>query len=642
MIRVNSASSRRRIIGALGVAVVLAAAASPVRASVPQRVELRAQRGPDGRAVELKAPRNGATALVFYSPECPISNAYSPTLKRLAADFPAGLVRLVGVCVDPDLSDLDVRTHAKDFGLAFPIVRDRSGLLAAKLGATITPEAFVIDDQGRIRYHGRIDDQFAARGKANANPGAHELSDALTAVLAGRDVAVKQCAAVGCPIPDPPKKETAPSYTKEVSRILQKNCQECHRKGQVGPFALENYEQARKRAEDIASVVEGRTMPPWKPVPGVGPKLKHDRSLSSADVAALSAWAAAGAPEGNASDLPSPAQFPEDWALGAPDLVVEPAADFAIPAEGADVYRCFVVPTNLPKDMYISAIEYRPGNRKVVHHMLAYVDVSGQGRKRDLADAGLGYECFSGPGVEIHGDLGGWAPGNEPSRLPDGIGRALPKGADVIVQVHYHTNGKAETDRSRIGLHFARKPIRQILHWGIAIPPWEPKKDRPKLDLPAGNSNVEVKGGWPVPVDLVAHAITPHMHLLGRDMTLTVTFPDGRVEDLVKIDDWDFAWQNTYYFEKPLDLPKGSVVKLLAHFDNSAGNLRNPNTPPKPVSWGEATTDEMCIGFIAVTKKGQDLTKAGETDDLLQIFHQQREEGARRLGEQAKKASKKK
>ncbi len=154
-----------------------------------------------------------------------------------------------------------------------------------------------------------------------------------------------------------------------------------------------------------------------------------------------------------------------------PDLIIEPSEDFPIPASGADIYRCFVIPTKLPDDVYISAIEYRPGNRKVVHHVISYVDTSGKAREKDAADPGLGYSCFSGPEVEIHGDLGGWAPGNEPTFLPDGIGRSLPKGADVIVQIHYHPSGKAETDRTRIGLYFSKKPIRQILHWAAALNP---------------------------------------------------------------------------------------------------------------------------------------------------------------------------
>src|SRR5262249_14103397 len=143
--------------------------------------------------------------------------------------------------------------------------------------------------------------------------------------------------------------------------------------------------------------------------------------------------------------------------------------DFTIPATGGDIYRCFVLPTNLGEDKYVSAIEYRPGNRRVVHHLLSYVDTSGEGRKKDAADPGQGYSCFAGPGIEIHGDLGGWAPGNEPSRLAEGVGRSLPSGSDVVLQIHYHPSGKEETDHSRIGLHFARKPVRQTLHWNAAV-----------------------------------------------------------------------------------------------------------------------------------------------------------------------------
>ena len=608
----------------------------PALSASPEPLALRAQRGPDGKSVVLKAPAEGAVALIFYSPECPISNAYSPTLKRLAGEYPSGKVKLIGVCVDPDLSDADLLAHAKDFNLPFPVISDRKGFLAAKLGATVTPEAFVIDSAGLIRYHGRIDDQFASRQKPNANPSTHELKDALDAVLAGREVPLVNVEAVGCPIPAAPPATEPPTYAKEVSRILQKNCQECHRKGQVGPFPLETYEQARKRAGDLAAVTEERSMPPWKPAPGVGPKIKHDRSLSPSDIATLTAWAAASAPLGNASDMPSPAKFPSDWALGTPDLVITPLEDFSIPAEGPDIYRCFVIPTSLPKDMYISGIEYQPGNRRVVHHMLGFVDISGEARKLDAADPGQGYRCFSGPEVRVHGGLGGWAPGNEPSILPDGIGRSLPRGADVILQLHYHPTGKPEADRSRIGLYFSKKPVKEVLHWGAVL-------NEEGLRLPPGEANIEIKGDWPIPVDLVAYGITPHMHLLGRDMLLSVKYPDGRVEPLVRIDDWDFAWQNTYYFEKPLDIPKGSTVQVVAHYDNSSSNPRNPHKPPKLVTWGEATTDEMCIGFLAITKKGQDLTRPGEKDDLQEILFRQLKESrepSKKAGDKKEGASK--
>ena len=469
----------------------------------------------------------------------------------------------------------------------------------------------------------------------NANPSGNELNDAIAALLKGDEVKVAHVPAVGCPIPQPKPATAAPTYSKEVARILQQNCQECHRKGQVGPFALDTYEQARKRAEDLAAVVEDRAMPPWKAEPNVGPRFKHDRSLSAQDIATLSAWAEAGAPEGDPADLPPPRKFPDDWTLeGGPDLVLDIGTDFPIPATGPDIYRCFVVPTRLPADVYVSGIEYRPGNRRVVHHVLSYVDTKGEARKRDAEEPGPGYTCFSGPGVEIHGDLGGWAPGSQPSQLPDGLGRSLPRNGDVIIQVHYHPSGKEEVDRTRVGLRFARKPIRQVLHWNAAL--------NTEMTLPYGQSNIEIQAAWPVPVDLIAHAVVPHMHLLGKDMLMTVTFPDGRSQDLIKIGHWDFNWQYSYYFEQPLELPKGSVVKVVAHYDNSASNPRRPKElGTQDVHWGEATTDEMCIGFIGVTKKGQDLTRPGEKDDLMDIFKSQHDDYLSKQNASAKKRGRK-
>jgi len=617
----------------LALSVLGAVAAAP--AAVPERTVLPSMRSTDGRAVELSAPKGGVTALIFYSSECPISNAYSPTLNRMVEEFPAKSLRLVGVCTDPDLSAAEVATHAKDFGLKFPVVHDKDVTLAAQLGATVTPEAFVIDDQGRIRYHGRIDDQFAARQKRNANSQTRELHDAIAAVLEGRAVVPAEVPAVGCPIARPRKTSSVPTYSGEVAAVLQKNCLECHRRGQVGPFPLESYAQASKRSGDIAAVTGDRRMPPWKAAPQETPRFKHNRSLSVGDIATLAAWAEGGAPEGDPSRVPPPPAFADEWALGTPDLVIELPADFDVPASGKDVYRCFVIPTHLGEDRYVSAIEYQPGNRRVVHHLLGYVDTTGQARKRDDADPGLGYACFSGPGIEIHGDLGGWAPGNEPSRLPEGVGRLLPGNADVVVQVHYHPSGKPETDRSRIGLHFSKTPIKQTMQWSLA--------GKFDLKIPPGDSNYQAKAQWRIPVDVEALAVTPHMHMIGRDMHMWVTFPDGRDQDLITISDWDFGWQNTYYFEQPLTLPEGTVLKLVAHFDNSENNPRNPNKPPKLVKFGEATTDEMCIGFIALTKKGQDLTRPGEKDDLRQIIEKdfegiRKKYRDRRPSDQAKEA----
>ena len=616
--------------GLLGLACLTIVALQDVargRVDSPDGVEVRDVRGVDGRAIPLVPPKGGATAVVFYSTECPISNEYSPTLKAIADWRPSDNFRMVGICVDPDLSTLDVTKHAREFGLKFPIAQDRDGSIVARFGVKVTPEAVVLDDSGKVRYRGRIDDTYASRGKRKANPSTTDLKDAIAAVMAGKNLAVDHAEAVGCPIPEPLK----PTFAKDVASIIQKNCQQCHRAGQVGPFSLVTYEQARKRAGDIASQVLDRKMPPWKPDPTVGPGFQHSKALSEDEIAIIAAWAEAGAPEGDKADLPTPPTYRDGWALGDPDLILEAPEDFAIPAEGDDIYRCFVIPTSIPEDKYISAIEYRPGNAKVVHHVLAYVDVSGQGRKRDEADPGLGYSCFSGPGVEVHGDLGGWAPGMEPSFLPDGVGRLLPSKADVVMQVHYHPSGKAEVDRTRIGIYFAKKPTKQILHWSAAL--------NTQMKLPPGAKNYLVeaghkgteKFGWVVPMDVTALAVTPHMHKLGRDMTLTITFPDGRDQDLIRINDWDFNWQNSYFFEKPIDLPKGSVLKVRAHYDN---------VTDKEVGWGEATTDEMCIGFIAVVQKGLDLTQPGQTDefgDYLRSKRQERDEKLKKMREARKK-----
>jgi mono/diheme cytochrome c family protein len=613
-----------------GVSLLLISSSTTARGADPAVLSRTTFRSLAGRRVSLTAPPKGATVLVFYSTECPISNSYSPTLATLVHSFPADSVKWLGVCVDPDLSDTEIKAHARDFGLTFTLVRDRRASFARKLGTKVTPEAVVIDENGRVRYQGRIDDQFAERRKRNANPAGNELKDALAAVLSGKDVGTPHVEAIGCPLPEVAAVADRPTYCKDVAPILQQNCQECHRPGQVGPFALETYEHARKRASDIAAVVEDRVMPPWKAAPHFGLKFKDERTLSEQQIATVVAWAQNDAPEGNPADLPPPVKFPDDWQLGTPDLVVDIGADFAVPADGEDIYRCFVVPSRLEKDQYVSAVEYRPGNRRVVHHILAFVDTSGKARERDQADPGPGYSCFGGPGEPIHGGLGGWAPGNLPHRLDDGLGRSLPRQSDIIIQVHYHPQGKPETDRSRIGIYFARKPVKQILHWGVVI--------NPELELPPGKSNIEVKGAWETPVDLVAYNVSPHMHLLGHDMQISVKFPDGRVQDIIKIDDWDFNWQYTYNFEKPLDVPKGSMFYLVAHYDNSSSNPRNPRRDhPQLVKWGEATTDEMCIGFLGVTKKEQDLTRPGEKDDFMEILGKQAEELRAKLKEKARK-----
>ncbi|MFM7315836.1 MAG: redoxin domain-containing protein [bacterium] len=570
--------------------------------------------GVDGQIIELTRQPGQALAVVFYSTQCPIANACSEEIGRLASSLPAEKIKFLGVCVDPDIDSAEVISHKREFQLNIPVVHDRGGALVRKFRAKMTPEAFVLDDNGRVVYQGRIDDRYVNRPQKNPNPKSRDLANALTAIVEGRNIAVACTEAIGCPIPEikVEAERPSPTYAREISRIIQKKCQECHSKGQVGPFPLETYEHARKRATDLADVTGDRLMPPWKAEPGFGQKFKNDHSLSIEEIEAFQAWADAGAPLGDISEMPAPVSFPTGWKLGTPDVVLEIPEAFEIPATGPDLYRCFVLPTNLPKDMYISKIEYMPDNRVVSHHMLAWVDISGEGRLKDAAEPGPGYISFVGPNVKIHGSLSGWAAGKQPTVTPEGVGISLPRNADVILQMHYHPSGKKERDRSKIGLHFSRTPVKATAHV-VAV-------SNKSFTIPAGASNHEVRAELTIPADVVAFAFTPHQHLIGKEFTMTATFPDGRTENLIRIPRWDFNWQTTYELEKPMDLPKGTLVKLVATFDNSAGNPFNPNHPPREVKWGPQTTDEMAIGFITMYKKGQDLTRPGEKDDLNSLI----------------------
>jgi hypothetical protein len=396
-----------------------------------------------------------------------------------------------------------------------------------------------------------------------------------------------------------------PTYHRDVSPILQKHCQDCHRPGQVAPFSLLTYEQARKRAADIAGLTADRRMPPWPASTTEGGPFRDARVLADAEIATLSAWNDAGCPEGDPKDAPPARHFESDWRLGTPDLVLRVEEPFTMSTEGTDEFRVFVIPTRLAEGKWISAIDFKPGNPRVVHHILAAFDTSGRAHKKDETDPGPGYRSFGGFGIFPSGGLGGWAPGKTPRALPEGLGRYLPAGADVLLQVHYHKSGKPETDASAIGLYYAKGPIDKQVKGEAVFPPRPTIFSRPNLNIPASDPNYEVTGTWTVDYDAHLWGVAPHMHWLGKDFLLKATRPDGSRTTLIRIDDWNFNWQGTYDLETPVALPVGTRIDMVAHFDNSAKNPDNPNSPPKDVHWGEQTTDEMCIGFLQLTRDSE-------------------------------------
>ncbi len=397
----------------------------------------------------------------------------------------------------------------------------------------------------------------------------------------------------------------AVTYAHDIAPILYQNCTTCHRAGEVAPFTLSSYADAKKRARQIALVTDQRVMPPWK-ADSHG-EFQDERRLTAAQIALVKRWVDAGAPEGSKAQEPPAPQFAAGWALGKPDLLVAPSAPYTAPAEGRDVYRCYVIPTDFAEDRYVSTIDVRPGNRAVVHHAIAYVDTGGAARRlaAKSSDGGPGYREYGGIGFLPAGMLGGWAPGAMPHPLPADTGIVLPKGADIVLEVHYHPDGKPETDLTQVALYFNKGTVARPMHlFPLA---------NPRLHIPAGDKDYEVRASLPVVFDATLLTVFPHMHVLGRRMTVTATLPDGTTRSLVDVPDWDFNWQGFYAYKQPVRLPAGSHIDLVAHYDNSPGNPRNPSSPPKDVTWGEQTTDEMCLCYLGFTIDAEHAPRQGKT-----------------------------
>jgi hypothetical protein len=550
-----------------------------------------------------------AVVVVFLSFECPVSTNYSPILAQMAKTYADKGVAFVGVCCTEGETAASVAKHAEEFKLGFPVHKDETAAAEA-LKAEITPEAFVLDHNFVLRYRGRIDDGYHERLKKNLTISSHDLRDALDELLAGKPVSRPLTEAVGCRVHPTRevKKDGKVTYHRDVLPILQNACQSCHRPGAVGPFSLMTYRHAVNWASDIKSYTESRQMPPWKPAEGVA--FRNERKLTDKEIATLAAWVDGGTPEGDPKDAPPKKEFTDGWQLGKPDLVLTPKDDFVLGPGGRDLFRCFVMPTNLEEDKYVVAFEVKPGNPRVVHHTLNFIDTTGQGRKleeraqerekdrkADDYDRGPGYSSAMGIGFGPRGALSGWAPGQMPRKLPEGYGFFLPKGSDLVVQTHYHRNGRVEKDRLQIGLYFATKTEGMKQFRGGVIP-------GRFLFIPADNDNFKVTGSLPVVQDCELHSVMPHMHLLGKQIKVTVKPPEGDPVTLVAIKDWDYNWQETYFLEKPMKLKAGTVLDVEAYYDNSSKNPNNPFSPPRLVTLGEQTTNEMCFIFLGATTDG--------------------------------------
>jgi hypothetical protein len=370
-----------------------------------------------------------------------------------------------------------------------------------------------------------------------------------------------------------PSAEPAFTYSSDVAAILHRRCATCHRPGQVAPFSLQTFEQARRWAPAIAEVIDAGRMPPWHADPKYG-RFSNDRSLTDHERTVLLRWSLEGSPPGELTKAPVAPRYPQGWSIGAPDVVYEMVEPFAVQAEGTVPIQRFRVQTNLKRDLWVQAAEVRPGDRAVVHHICVYIDDHTQRKP-------------GGPRVKDL--LAAYTPGDVPSVFPPGIAKRIPAGAELFFEVHYAPIGKSRLDRSTIGLIVAKSPpehvakTRGIAGWGLKIPPRA--------------ANYARKSAWTTPTDVHLLSLSPHMHLRGKSFKFTAQYPDEHLEVLLSVPHYDFNWQSVYRLVEPKALPKGTLIQCDAEYDNSSANPANPD-PDKTVLWGEQTWDEMMIGFI--------------------------------------------
>ncbi len=378
-----------------------------------------------------------------------------------------------------------------------------------------------------------------------------------------------------------------PTFAHDIAPIIYENCAACHRPGEAGPFPLLTYEDVKKHASQIAAVTRSRYMPPWPPQAGYG-EFQDERRLTGEQIRLIADWVRAGAREGPANEIPPAPRFTLGWQLGTPDMVLTASRPFSMPASGVDIFWNFVFKPDLKMTRYVRAVEIRPGgseSARNVHHANLLVDRMGSLRGRGDGFYGMDLTIDENP-FDPDGYFLFWKPGSMPYSEPDGFSWRIDPGNALILNTHIQASGKPEQIAPTIGLYFTDKPpsrlpiLVQLEHDGA-------------LEIPAGARDFVVSDDFRVPVDVDVLAVYPHAHYLGKLLEGYATLPDGTRKWLIRIPDWDLNWQAVYRYREPVFLPKGSVVSMRYHYDNSAANPRNPNHPPKRVHAGNHATDEM-------------------------------------------------
>ena len=565
--------------------------------------------------------------IAFLGTECPLARLYAPRLQEMSEAYAARGVAFVGVDANQQDSLSDLSAFSQQQGIKFPLLKDRDQKVADQFGAVRNPEVFVLDKGRAIRYRGRIDDQYglgSSSGYARTEVKTRNLGDALDALLVGKEVSQPSTQVTGCIIGRKAKTEPRGevTYTKHIAALLQDRCVACHRPGQVGPFALTDYDEVAGWGAMIKEVVSDGRMPPWSASPQFG-HFANDARLSDAEKKLIHAWVDNGCPQGNPADLPAPKKWVDGWMIGEPQQVLRMEKAHKVPAEGVIPYQMFVVDPGWTEDKWIQKAEVLPSNRGVVHHIIAAISApgsrvfSGEGggeSPRSGADRGARIRAARGSrgagGAALGDDFGGskltsYVPGRPPTTYEPGVAMFAPKGSKILFQIHYTPNGQETEDQSYIGLVFAdAKTVKKRAHV-LGVTGFD-------FEIPPYDEHYKVTAETLIHSDQLLLSMSPHMHLRGKSFRYEALFPDGTSEVLVDVPKYDFNWQLTYELAKPRLLPAGSKLQCTAYFDNSESNIANPD-PSKAITWGPQTWDEMMIGYYAVVTVEDDAHRAGKS-----------------------------
>jgi peroxiredoxin len=525
--------------------------------------------------------------VAFLKSGCPVVELYATPLAEIADRFRPRGIAFLGVMTGEDQDPAVVARFAAEHGIGFPLLEN--GEASSRLGASRTPEVVVLDERRRVRYRGRIDDRYAVGSRRDAAR-SHDLVDALEALLAGREVARTLAEAAGCPIGQPatPTVEAGVNYHLDIAPILDRRCVSCHRPGQIGPFSLRTYREAAGRAEAIAEAVEERRMPPWHADPRFG-KFANEARLTDRERELILGWVRQGCLEGDPADLPAAIDRPSDWRIPGPDLIISMPEPYTVPAQGVVDYQSFEVDPGFTEDRWVRAAEVRPGNRKVVHHCNVFLKAP---RSRGVADTQGELESYC---------LAVTTPGSPPLELPAGMAKRIPAGWRLVFVVHYSPIGTTQVDRTSIGLLFAdRASVKQEVATNLILDP--------DLRIPPGKADHRVERSRRFEADVLLLAMFPHMHLRGKAFRYEALFPDGLSEILLDVPRYDFNWQNRYELAEPRRLPAGTILRCIAHYDNSGENPANPD-PTATVLAGPQSWDEMFNGYYDIALADQDLSR---------------------------------